>query len=388
MNNDKYIYWRLMTEKVSRTEFLEIAAEIEKEGTPMTSEYKARWEDWRAAPVNYRRERRGAYETIYVTRKDEDGFWYARAYTAKIFEDAAEDKMAGWKAHEIFQSVFEAKTGVTMRAAYGLVPASVFRRFTPKTPYYIRGAGIFGEINMGDFSSHFPAAARGLLPDAHTQKTEKGRVAPTADWPFAFYLNSGHVAQHGVFDTHDWIDPKKNTSTSRCVALDKKGCPVYNEIDNAEEETILMKASKYEMTAAFEELYKLKSEGNDEAKAAMNMAIGTFHKNPRHQMQDDAMDYYHVAAVLLCRANETMRRKIMEIERDDGIVLMVVVDAVTWAFAPGHTEPKALGAFVEKCRGATLYSTGKINNYEIRTPEGELIKEAHAGRSAKNGKIN
>ncbi|MBR5022282.1 MAG: hypothetical protein IKY18_03660 [Oscillospiraceae bacterium] len=382
MNSNKYIYWRLMTEKVSRTEFLEIEKKIKAEGTEMKSEYKSRWADWKAAPVNYRKERRGAYETLYVTRKDSEGFWYARAYTSKIFEDAAEDKMAGWKAHEIFQGVFEAKNGVTMRSAYGVVPASVFRRFTPKTPYYTVGAGIYADVNMADFSSHFPANARGLLPDAHTQKEEDGRVEPTNEWPFAFYLHSGHVAQYGVFDTHEWVDKKKNTATSRCVALDKQGQPVYNDIKDAAEKTILMKASKYEMTAAFEELYRLKYNGNEEAKAAMNMAIGTFHKNPRHAGAEDAYDYYHVAAVLLCRSNETMRQKIMEIENDGGIILMVVVDGVAWVFSPGHTEPMALGAFVEKCRGAILNTSGKINNYEIRTPDGELIKEAHAGKSA------
>ena len=195
-------------------------------------------------------------------------------------------------------------------------------------------------------------------------------------------MHSGHVAQYGVFDTHEWVDKKKNTATSRCVALDKQGQPVYNDIKDAAEKTILMKASKYEMTAAFEELYRLKYNGNEEAKAAMNMAIGTFHKNPRHAGAEDAYDYYHVAAVLLCRSNETMRKKIMEIENDGGIILMVVVDGVAWVFSPGHTEPMALGAFVEKCRGAILNTSGKINNYEIRTPDGELIKEAHAGKSA------
>lgn len=390
MKLDKYIYWRLKTERVGLDRFLDVKNDMETRGVEVTSDRKSCWEDWTQHDVNYKIDIKGDYVTIYTSELI-NGFWELHAYTASRHgdKDRKNGDLTGWQAHNLLFDLVELKTGKSMKAAFGTVPASVFRKCTPRTPFYIMphiaGIKIRGAA-AGDFSSHYPASACGPLPDAHTAVYREGRWNPTSEYPFAFY-SSGHVAEFGYFDTHDWIEDDSWVNVhgesvfNSIFGLDRSGAPMYNEKDKY---TILMRAAPVQLDEVWEYLYKAKSEGDPEAKAIMNMSIGTLHRNPVHAGVEDMNDYYHVAAVILCRANQKIISKAKLIRRKGGVILQIVVDGMVWIHCPVSDvavdeNAKKLGAFVRECKDAIYCSTGKTNNYTITDEAGNVIKEAHAG---------
>lgn len=386
MKLDKYIYWRTLTERVTLERYIEIERWFVKYGEPVETERKCVFEDWTKKEVNYKIVQRGQYKTIYTSIFSDTGYWVLKAYTANLSGKAPVTEtgaITGWKAHSLFFSLVETMTGQTMKTAFGTVPASLYRKHTPRTPFYIdaRIAGLRLRPATGaDFSSHYPASARGPLPDAHKKQVKMGRVEPSPEFPFAFY-SSGHVAEFGRFDTHKWTE-NVNNIWYKVLGLDRSGAPMYNEEE--EEYTVLMKAAPVTLNAVWDYLYQAKEGGDPEAKAIMNMAIGTLHRNPEHQDAEDMNDYYHVAAVILCRANQTIMEKAEQIMEAGGVVLQIVVDGIDWINCPASKvavpeNRKELGAFVIEYDGATFQSTGKINNYTVTDAAGNLVKEAHSG---------
>lgn len=384
MKQDKTIYWRLFTERVSYERLGELLDEAESKGNKVPEESsKSKWSDWSKADYNYKFARQGDYFTLYTTKKDEYGFFIPAAYTASRYGDKKPENAAfsGWQAGSILKEKFKEINGVSLKVAYGTCPASQYRRFTPRTPYYLyqglKNKALHG-VSAGDYSSQYPANACGILPDFHRTSREKGRALPSKDYPFAFYLKSGHVAEYNKFDTHEWT--KLPGYLKETFTLDKNKKPCYNEVKDEDEVTLLMRASDYRMDDVFSYFYDLKKSGDPEAKAVMNMGIGTLHKKPENSRENDTNDYYHVCAVILCRAGQKIIDKCLEINRSGRPVVMIVVDSVTWCGGGDFCDKeKELGAFNEEYRDGVLYSTDKINNYVVKTEGGEIIKECAAG---------
>ena len=76
-------------------------------------------------------------------------------------------------------------------------------------------------------------------------------MQPTEEYPFAFYA-SGHCAEYGVFDTHEWLGSPLFPYLFR---LDQREDYAFNPLSDEEELTILMKASDYTMDSVWNYFY-------------------------------------------------------------------------------------------------------------------------------------
>lgn len=183
---------------------------------------------------------------------------------------------------------------ISLKAAFGYTEEE-FKICVPKQLYYLNPMYLNRElfsVSSVDFCAHYPSCACGSLPDCHKMRMLKGTHKPTKEYPFAFYLKSGFVAEYNVFDSHDWaeMDQAKDLFTN----TQKISLPPEEDI------TCLMKASKYELTDVYKYYYNLR-ESDPNAKLVENASIGYFHKQCY-----DAYKLTHLAAIIIGRANAKM----------------------------------------------------------------------------------
>lgn len=181
-----------------------------------------------------------------------------------------------------------------------------------------------------DFSSHFPACACGTLPDANTIKTVKGIVEPNEEYPFAFYLTSGFCAEYNpgedwVYNTHDLM---KTVYKNNILFSEDRHYPVNPNNYNDNETTILMKASKAELTDEMAKYYfrKLNSEKGskerDEAKLVLLKIVGQMEMNDRNMYS--RRPYAHLAAIIKARAIFKMLKLIDQIGGYENVIQVIV----------------------------------------------------------------
>lgn len=289
------------------------------------------------------------YRLLYF--QDANGF---QVYSTNIFDESKNTRKKRQRAIVILHKKFRELTGLNENGALAKAFGRVnyhWKKCVPKQFYYMNPKFkcmesydakrwiICSEI---DDSSHYPAAGCGLLPDALTQRVVAGRVAPTEEYPFAFYPATGHVAQYGEFDTHEWL--KKPYATQ---LFDKKR---WKSANSADTETILMKASKYELTETWKYFYERRKD-DAEAKLVMNSAIGYMHRKDDKKYAE--YPFAHIAAVIIARANEKHIRMVDKIGFKH--VVQIVVDSIVYAgdkIMGATKSEKNLGVYVQEYAGA------------------------------------
>ena len=207
-----------------------------------------------------------------------------------------------------------------MKTAFGYTPEE-FKRCIPKIFSY-SNPKYYGKIlrtSSVDFSSHWPASAQGRLPDCHNYIRIKGTVPPSERFPFAFYLNSGHCAEFGVFDTHDWVTHPLAYAMFRNPSNGEK-FPHKPYLEPSEDITVLMKPSKYELGKYYKWFYDMREEDSD-AKLKANASLGFMHKKNYNEFR-----LAHIVAIVLGRAQS----KTIDVMNSVGsqYVLHAVVDGV------------------------------------------------------------
>lgn len=181
-----------------------------------------------------------------------------------------------------------------------------------------------------DYSSHFPACSCGTLPDANTMITKRGIIEPTEEYPFAFYIRSGFVAEYNKYNTHDWL----NTEYKDCFFFsEKRRWPVFpDKYNNDDELTVLMKASKGNLNKEMADFYLKKllapknSKERDNAKLVLLKVIGQFEMNSRTNYS--RRPYAHLAAVIKARAIYKILCLINTKLGGDKNVIQVIVDGI------------------------------------------------------------
>lgn len=290
-----------------------------------------------------------------------------------------DDNMTGRHAIHALHSKFKELTGVSFKKAFGYVD-SEFKRCVPKQFYYINKRHLnhfIPNISSVDFSSHYPSCACGRLPDEHTAIRINGTVAPTEEYPFAFYIRSGHLAEYNVFDTHKWVKygfykPYLNSLFRRNGEPD-----AFEIIPPKEDITILMKASKYEMTDCWKHFYAIRKQ-NPLAKLVMNASIGYMHTQTYKEYR-----LSHIAAIIIGRANQKMLNVLKKI--DSPSILQVCVDGCMYI---GNEEygvhEKALGNLEQEYTGKPGILRN-MNVYIVDMGDG-TCKKRHGGFNImKNG---
>lgn len=256
-----------------------------------------------------------------------------KAYKCKIHVAHVDTKLSkvGTNALSLVKKRFKERTNTTFKKSFGTVEDNILR-CVPKQLYWSRITPYKGIINSVDYSSHYPASLCGKLPDSHTAVEFKGTIKPNAEYPFAFYVNSGHMAIYKELDTHNWLFNNKfnlkdlfRLKTMRKNIDDRFDPYLFPENDV----TILMKASKEELNDEYRYFYNIKNNYQsdtveyEEAKLVLNASIGQMHR--KLYTKDK---YAHLAAVALARANQKMLDLTAKINKED--IIQIQVDGILY----------------------------------------------------------
>lgn len=189
--------------------------------------------------LHYGLDQHGDYSELYMFK---DGQYYI--YSNNMMDSKKNNKDKIEKIDREFDFKFREFTGTTLRKAFGFVDRTL-KRCIPKQFYYVNPSYIDKVLIASsiDASSQYPSGCLGRLPDMHKAILVQGRVEPNEEYPFAFYA-SGHCAEYGVFDTHNWMGHKLAPYLFR---MGKDDPYPLRRLLPEEEQTILMKASDYTM---------------------------------------------------------------------------------------------------------------------------------------------
>ena len=310
---------------------------------------------------NYHLELKGSYRYLYTR---ENGKYII--YTTNIHDDNKNTGMinhSGRTSIINLQKEFKNRNGCTFRKAFGYTPED-YKRCIPKSFVYLnmKAVGkVLPCVSAIDGCSQYPSSLCGDLPDAHDCQFHNGTVAPTAEYPFAFYLNSGHVAQYRVFNTHNWTKNKFYNFLFNYEIFNDK-------IKPEEDQTVLMAKSPFKFDKLMEEYYKQRKT-NPEAKMILNSTIGYFHTTNYKEFQ-----LAHLAAITIARSNQRMLDMIEKI--GSRVVVQVVVDGIMYLGDEKYgLEEKKFGTFHQEYTGCKVFIRG-MNAYIVKQGD-QVIKVRH-----------
>lgn len=369
-NNITYIYWKkeALRDTVSQGEMKILIEKFRASRKPVNS--KTKRSDF--TEETYRIDKCGDYYSIYYFH---DGKYYVISSNAKDNNKNKKDNR-DIKADRLFEDKFKELNGVGLRKAFGYVDKTL-KRCIPKQFYYVNPAFLNQEFigSSIDASSQYPSGCLGRLPDMHNAIRLSGRHQPTEEYPFAFYA-SGHCAEYGVFDTHDWLISKFVNNLFRLNLTDDW---YFRPLKDSQEETILMKASPYTMDSTWNYFYNIKqsykhdSDEYNDAKLVMNKTIGCWHRKDKdkkiYMTYEDHGSYQlaHIVAIAIARGNQKILNKVKEI--GEIRIGHICVDGIIYAGSDkqGIDESK-LGIFAQEFTGDTM-----------------LIKDINVYAAEKNG---
>lgn len=272
-----------------------------------------------------------------------------------------------------FQIKVSEKIGKTLSEIYGGLPQKYhqYRGCVPSPinwahPYYCLERGKVAENCVkADICSAYGTEASKTLPDCHSfnMKVVDGLVKPTEEYPFAFYLESRHMAIWNEGDTF-------TLNQSSYITCDHTK-PVFP----FEEKTMLLPVAKGSLEEVFEDLYEGRKD-NPDNKAIMNMTIGMFH---RKKSRLDSENLWPLAAVIKFRCNKRIIDTCETLKFMGHTPILINTDSIMWrgSITAGmdriFSEEKKLGNFTyeyKDCRA--VMRSSKI--YQIQDKEsGETI---------------
>lgn len=274
----------------------------------------------------------------------------------------------------IIKAEFLARTGKTFKETFGTTE-QYFKVCVPQ-PLYFKSILYpdyqkIKNVCLEDFSSHYPAAGIGLLPNANTAKTVNAYVLPDEEYKFAFYPESGHIAIYNEFDTHNYT---KNQQIFGAEETEERLFKTaYLKRENY---TVLMKAAD-ERIVELQTHYDIKNTYNKDtdeyniAKLILNQFIGMFEMN--YKSGYESAPYAHLAAVIKWRANIKMFGLINKIGEKN--IIQVIVDGIIHKGPAVGVKEKTLGALICEADNATLIQRG-ISQYIVF---GEKLIKKHQG---------
>lgn len=262
----------------------------------------------------------------------------------------------GSSSIQIVNDKFKERTGESIRKAFGIVnPEEDFKGFQYSPIIWTdkKWLGMtMNNIYKADISSAYPYNLSKSLPDAHTAIRVPGRVKPTSEYPFAFYINSNQLAIYNEFDTADYKDHFLNNAFNNFDqwADDYTNRLHYQETDK--ELTILMKASQYNLKPEMEELYAGKAL-DDSCKQTMVAFIGALSSlNP---MCNNHNTMRHISSIVYARHIIRMMKLYDQIQSQGGIIVSIATDSIIWVSKKDikvYDEVKYLGSFYLEYKNA------------------------------------
>ena len=353
-----YIDWKTEAKhfKVNNAELAEIYEKLKKTRSQVS--FSSKTLDFTTKTFAlYRNKNKTDILGIYYLEKPGVYFHYS---TNTFDDDKNNPEVSGAKAYSLLAHKFLDLNGVSLNKAFGSVSEDI-KRCIPKQFIYFNKQFVNKKLLYSsiDACSQYPANMRGLLPDAKTAVIQQGSVQPNEEYRFAFYVNSGHCAEYGVFDTHDWINMPSELWGSLFRMRKNDKWPLQQDLSGDKDVTVLMKASKYELTEALEYFYKLKESITDHesedylnAKLVMNAAIGSMHLKNYNRNK-----YAHLVAICLGRANQKLLDMALRISVKD--IAQIVVDGILYRGPAFGVTERQFGAFNQEF----VNCEGLITNY-------------------------
>jgi hypothetical protein len=210
--------------------------------------------------------------------------------------------------------------------------------------------------SKADVSSAFPFEASKPLPTLKGAIEKPGRVAPSEEYPFAFYPFDGSLAIFGEFDSGYFYKRSE-------YKYDGFPEPPYPQ-----EVTILCK--KADDDGALGDMFRTKfsnRQNHPRNKATMNSFIGFWHMRSRPA-------YSHMAAVTIARCNHRILTLCDELVRRGQNPILINCDSILWV---GEAQPdmtsraKTLGAFMDEGSDIDLAMVSS-KKYQLRFADGTL----------------
>lgn len=219
-----------------------------------------------------------------------------------------------------------------------------------------------------DISSAFPSnIVNHALPKLKECKRVSGFVAPTDEYPFAFYLKSHHLWIKDELRTWDDEDMMKKYYRTLVKEVYPCGAPTEDE------ETILCKradsADEQALWKVYADLYASRKD-DPNFKQIMVISIGYFHRNINPTLSA-------LAAVTIARTNHRIFNICRELKARGNVVLLVATDSVAWKGNPydGATMEKYLGSFTYECYNNMILVQG-CKNYQYIDLKGNCVSKA------------
>lgn len=300
-----------------------------------------------------------------------DGKEYSYYFTN--YKDDSKNKDTG-NPMPAFKKEFKDRTSKSLIEVFGKsehnMKICVPKFIDYKSDYFVDYTWYDG-VSKEDFSSHFPSQCMGILPTANDMIEIDEYKKPSAEYPFAFYPESGHIAIYGEFDTHDYKAMRYFEGSGK----DRLFKPDY---DKEESKTILMKAAEYTMAPEIQSAYDRKNaavKGTQEykdSKLFLLKFIGQFEQNSK--MFYDSLPFAHIAAVVKWRANIKMIELIKKIGPEH--IIQICVDGIIHNGEIQGVKEKKLGNLITEYENARFIQRG-FNQYIIT--DGVKEDRIHSG---------
>lgn len=247
-------------------------------------------------------------------------------------------------------------------------------------------------VYKADVSSAYPGEGIYKLPDLRTAQIFDEYIEPSEEWPIVFYLEHHHIAEYGRFDTHkDQFHPlyrwyRGNGKKPRKTSWKKERPIGFTDLFTEEPELCLCcKYSDYNLEE-FLYFYEQKSRGiekeREEAKAVMNLAIGTFDfvctDEKGNVIKSKSTYFGHLRALICARHNHNMIQYYDEIVRKGYEVLQVQTDSIIWRGGPIESaiDEKKIGKLHLEIEDGRVFIHG-CGAYWIEDKENKI--EKHQG---------
>lgn len=284
------------------------------------------------------------------------------------------------EVRKVMKPLFEETAGRSMQDVYGQVSKD-FKICICKSFFYCNSKWnnkVLHHVSQIDASSQYPSGVIGTLPTTEGYKKVKGVVKPTEEYPFAFYVKSGHIAIYNELDTHNWLTSPFFYELFRTI--DKTHQDKHlQKLDVKNDVTILMKAAddKGAMSKAILSIYEKKENNIDEMrdrwKLILNSFLGCFHVKDSGYNKTD-WQFAHLVAVLIARGNQKILNKCNQIGNDK--ILHIAVDGITYLGKEDYSDAeKGIGKFkleANDCEYKQLQ-----NNCYAFFKDGKCIKAKH-----------
>lgn len=331
--------------------------------------------------------------TLYVTN---DTRGRRKNYCTKyLLKERGKDlsRITGIKAYNLLNNSFRVRTGCSLRVGFGAVRREPFRGFQYGPIVWVNPAMLDQTIEHTyklDISSAYGYQACKMMPDApHSPRDvrmELGRVKPTEQWPFCFYMKSNQLAIYHELDTHDWLDHPCNNKLIVDLNLfkqhneDKYGVAYDNRFHyvptkDSDEITFMMRASQYTMEPEFRYMYDSRYI-NPDFKDVMVMSIGALSSpNPFCNKNSHAR---HITACIYARHMIKMMKLYDEIVASGGGIISMATDSIMWRLKKDNgigVSDKDLGVPVREFTDCKSYTVGQ-GAYAIEQ-DGKIKKVMH-----------